>query len=109
MEYTYPLLGGQSYAYVQDQYGSRDTGRLALRDNSQAAGYDPTLTADPAVNVLDLRLGLRRSGLDASLFIDNLLDRQPLLSKAHDTTDSPLFYYHTIRPRTVGLTVTYRH
>ena len=56
-----------------------------------------------------MRFGLRNAGLDASLFVNNLLDKAPLLSQSHDTSTSTLFYYSTLRPRTIGLTLTYRY
>ena len=58
---------------------------------------------------VDLRAGLRIGGVDASLFVNNLFDAAPLLAKSHDTETSPLYYYRTIRPRTLGLTVGYRY
>lgn len=58
-------------------------------------------------DIASLRIGLRRSGMDVSLFANNLFNNDtPLLvsrSSALVTTR-----YSTYQPRTVGLTVTYR-
>jgi hypothetical protein len=51
---------------------------------------------------------LRKWNADLSPFVENLLDEAPLLGKEHDVETSPLFYYGTVRPRTVGMTITYR-
>jgi len=39
----------------------------------------------------------------------NLTNSHPVLSHTRDTEFSDLFYEHTLRPRTVGITLTYRH
>jgi hypothetical protein len=47
-----------------------------------------------------------------SLFAQNLLDQNPVLFKsrdiANDATDN-LYFARGVRPRTMGLTVTYRY
>ena len=109
-EYDFPFQDADGYVFIQDSYGSRDSGRVADQDDPRAAGYDPAITADPSINRLDMRLGLRIAGVDASLFVDNALNRTPELGKYHDVNDpaDTLYYYHTIRPRTIGLTIVYR-
>lgn len=98
----------EGYFHLEERYGSHDGGKSVNRDDPTAVGFDPYQRFDPAINELNLRLGLRKAGLDASLFVNNLLDSAPLLSQTHDTSTSTLFYYNTIRPRTIGLTLTYR-
>lgn len=100
---------GEGYLRVEDRYASHDGGRSVNRDDSTAVGFDAYQRFDPAINEVNLRFGLRKSGLDASLFVNNVLDKAPLLSQTHDTSTTTLFYYNTIRPRTIGLTLTYRH
>jgi outer membrane receptor protein involved in Fe transport len=60
-----------------------------------------------------LRTGLKRGGLDLSFFVTNLFDTHPRLSVNQDvgapSGGTPLLYVITSRPRTLGLTVTYRH
>ena len=110
LDYAFHVLGdGEQYLHVEERYSSHNDGRKASLNDPNAVGYDPTLTLDPAVSQLNLRLGLRQSGLDASLFVNNLLNESPFLNISHNTADSPLFYYNTVRPRTYGITVTYRH
>jgi hypothetical protein len=69
---------------------------------------DPTYTGLPQTKNLSLRAGLRCGGLDLSLFARNLTNSHPVLSHTRDTVGSDLFYDHTNRPRTIGITATYR-
>ena len=78
-------------------------------DDPAASGFDPTLQFDPAVTEVNLRMGLRKGDIDASVFMNNVFNTAPLMGKSHDTEVSPLYYYRTVRPRTVGLTVSYRY
>jgi hypothetical protein len=61
---------------------------------------------------LQLRAGFRWSGYDVSLFADNVLDQHPVLFKSRDIADDAtdqLYFGRGVRPRTVGVTATYRY
>jgi outer membrane receptor protein involved in Fe transport len=110
IDYTLPLASfGDAYFHADARYNSHNNGKLAAYDEPTASGYDPTLRFDPAVTEVNLRIGLRKGDVDASVFVNNLFDTAPLLGKSHDTEISPLYYYRTVRPRTAGLTVSYRY
>jgi outer membrane receptor protein involved in Fe transport len=89
--------------------------------------YAPNLVSDPATNLLNLRMTVDLSGpspvpgmchckaaadggLSFALFLNNALDSQPTLLKRNKGADnvSNLFYATTFRPRTVGLSGTWR-
>ncbi|MCW2414148.1 TonB-dependent receptor [Sphingobium sp. B8D3D] len=72
-------------------------------------GYDAGLTELPGRNFVSARAGARFSGVDLSVFVDNLLNSNDLLARNHDSVGSPLYYNQTYRPRTVGLTFQYRY
>jgi len=57
---------------------------------------------------MSARIGVRPGRWDASLFVDNLLDSHDITSFFHDVPTSGLVRYTAFRPRTIGLTVTYR-
>ncbi len=60
-----------------------------------------------------LRAGVTWGALDVSLFAQNLFDTNPRLTVTQDIATAqggtPVFYAITYRPRTVGLTATYRY
>ncbi len=75
-------------------------------------GIDPEVGPSNAYNDLAARFGIRFSGLDLSIFADNLLNDAPILTRRRDNTTAPadqLFFETTLRPRTIGITVTYRN
>jgi outer membrane receptor protein involved in Fe transport len=63
---------------------------------------------EPTTRMLNLRAVLARKRLEASLFIANALDSQPTFGIAHVCCDDPFFTASTFRPRTVGLSATWR-
>jgi hypothetical protein len=70
----------------------------------------------PQINNLQLRAGVRWNGFDLSIFGNNLTNQHPLLFESRDIppnlpTSAPdnLYFGRTTRPRTVGITATYRY
>jgi iron complex outermembrane recepter protein len=107
-EYTFPAIGSRKpYLRLDFQYTTAQTALQPIQDPNNGVS-DPTYTGLPETRNLSLRAGLRFGGIDLSLFAQNLTDSHPVLSHTHDTTSSDLFYDHTVRPRTVGVTATYR-
>lgn len=69
---------------------------------------DPDIPRAPANSSLDLRAGVRFAGADISLFANNALNAHPLLSIGHDAEGSGFYRSTTFRPRTIGITVSYK-
>jgi iron complex outermembrane recepter protein len=107
-EYAFPAFGNHKpYLRLDFQYATAQTALQPIQDPNNGVS-DPTYTGLPEIRNLALRAGLRFTGIDLSFFAQNLTDSHPILSHTRDTTTSDLFYDHTVRPRTVGVTVTYR-
>ncbi len=106
-EYEFSAWGQSSYVRVDYSYTAKDTGLTPQRDPVTST-YDPGLTADPAVRLLGARLGMRWGEFDVSVYGRNLLNDTPSLGRAHDGLGDPIYYAVTVRPRTIGLTGTYR-
>jgi hypothetical protein len=107
-EYDLAEVGDKKpYVRVDDQFSGAQTGLTPMQDANNGAS-DPTLPSLTSTNDLSLRAGMRWSGFDISLFANNVLNSLPVLVTGHDTTTSLLYYQHTWRPRTLGLTGTYR-
>ena len=107
VEYEFPLLEKQGYFRADYTYTARDTGRPTY-ENPVNVTYDPDLQTDPALRLLGVRLGMKIGEWDVSLFGRNLLNSAPILGRNHDGVGDPLYYAVTLRPRTVGVTGTYR-
>jgi outer membrane receptor protein involved in Fe transport len=107
-EYAFAAWSGRKpYLRIDFQYTTAQTALQPIQNPNNGVS-DPTYTGLPQTKNLALRAGLRFAGFDLSLFAQNLTDAHPVLSHTRDTTADELFYDHTIRPRTIGLTVTYR-
>jgi hypothetical protein len=108
--YDVPISGDRTlYAWLQDVYRSRNPGPFAALEAANFISYNPGVVGDPAYNVFNTRLGMSVGGFDISVFASNLLNAQPQLSLADSQAGDPRFYAYTLRPRTVGVNVTYRH
>ena len=65
----------------------------------------------PVVNNLSARAGARYSGLDVSLYANNLTNSLPLMFESRDiaSTTDLLYFGRGVRPRTYGVTAIYRY
>jgi len=95
--------------YVRGDYQltSGQRGQLPSQDLNNGSS-DPAIPNLPATRDFSLRAGARWDAWDVSGFVNNVFDAQPLLVHSHDVSSSPLFFDRTWRPRTIGLTGTYR-
>ena len=77
--------------------------------NSADIGYSNTLSTPPSVSYWSIRAGLRFSGIDASLFVNNLLNSTAWLRR--DQAENPFDFYRQqiLRPRSAGITLAYRY
>ncbi|MBS0365790.1 MAG: TonB-dependent receptor [Proteobacteria bacterium] len=105
-EYTGP---GASAPYVRLDYQlALAQTRLQPYQNPNNGVSDPSYPGLPNVATLALRAGWRHDGWDLSVFANNLTNAHPVVYRSRDSTDSDLFFVHTIRPRTLGATVSHR-
>jgi iron complex outermembrane receptor protein len=108
-EYALPVAGDQRpYVRLDYQVTTAQT-RLLPDQDSRNLSSDPTLVSLPEVKLLGARAGVRWNGFDWSLFGENLTNAHPVMFNSRDTTTSPLYFARGIRPRTVGITATFRY
>jgi iron complex outermembrane recepter protein len=122
-EYHFPEWAGRTpYARLDFQHSTAQKSILPIQDNNNAI-FDTTLPGLPVVNNLSARAGLRFSGIDVSAYANNLTNAHPLMFEARDiypytngpgsdpragpTTDT-LYFGRGVRPRTIGVTASYR-
>jgi len=106
-EYGFSLLSDRAYVRVEDFYRSENPGPFNTQVPSSPL-YAPEIPANPAHNQLSARFGLTHSAMNFELFANNLTNARPPLYRYQDTVTSTLFTDTTLRPRTIGLTATYR-
>jgi len=121
-EYHFPAWAGHMpYLRLDLQHQTAQKSLLQGQDSRNAL-YDPTLPGLPIVNNLSARAGLRFNGFDVSIYGNNLTNAHPLMFESRDIATLPafgspyspaaqtdtLYFGRGVRPRTLGLTATYR-
>jgi iron complex outermembrane receptor protein len=104
------LHGNTGYLRLDYQVTTAQTDLLAFQNQNNAL-YDNTIPSLPQINNLQLRAGVRWSGVDFSVFGNNLTNQHPLLIESRDVPapSDNLYFGRTTRPRTIGLTASYRY
>jgi iron complex outermembrane receptor protein len=123
-EYHFPEWAGRTpYARLDFQHSTAQKSLLPGQDNRNGL-FDTTIPGLPVLNNLSARAGLRFNGIDLSAYADNLTNAHPLMFESRDiapyslgpgtggatgpTTDN-LYFGRGVRPRTIGITATYRY
>ncbi len=96
------------YIRLDYHYSTAQTALLPGQDPNNGVA-DTTLPGLPKITTLAMRAGLRWSGIDVSVFGQNLTNTHPLMFESRDTTASPLYFARSTRPRTLGVTLSYRY
>ena len=107
-QYNAQVMGRDSFLRADYEYSSKETGMIPSR-NPIDSSYDPGLLSEPAISTVTLRAGATLGNVIVSVFADNLLDAHPQLNYGHQDSNTLLYEATTLRPRTVGLTATYRY
>jgi iron complex outermembrane receptor protein len=103
--------GRTPYVRADYQFTNAQTALLPGQDSRNAL-FDTTIPGLPQTKNLQLRAGFRWQGYDVSFFAQNVLDQNPVLFKSRDIADDAtdnLYFARGVRPRTVGVTATYRY
>jgi iron complex outermembrane recepter protein len=114
-EYHFPeWVGRMPYFRLDFAHSTAQRSLLQGQDPNNGL-YDSTLPGLPIVNNLSARAGVRFNGVDLSVYADNITNSDPLMFEARDiaplggpTTDD-LYFARGVRPRTIGMTATYRY
>ena len=108
-QYDFVAFGRNGYVRADDQFASRQSNPTPAEDPGNET-YAPGFLPLPQTNLLALRLGTRfGNGVDLSLFVKNVFDSHPLLSRNQTGSNIDTVYVdRTFRPRTIGITITSR-
>jgi hypothetical protein len=102
IEYRFNLSSGTATELrAEDGFRSRNPGPF-YNTNPASPFFVLDRRADPSTNLLNLRATLRWTRSDLALFVNNALDSRPTLQR-----NFPFAY--TLRPRTIGLTASWRY
>jgi iron complex outermembrane recepter protein len=112
VEYRFKLFQRESFVRVDDEFRAKPKWLVASQDPNTLQ-YDSANYLLSSTNFASARAGMTFGGWQASLFCDNLFDTHTVTAYewSIDPGDgnSRLERQFTFRPRTFGLTVTYRN
>jgi iron complex outermembrane recepter protein len=116
-EYRFNVLEHEAFFRMDYEYAAADKWTHAALDPNTSQ-YDPTGFPTARQSFASLRTGANVGEWLVSFFVDNLFDENTIINYNHQTNAydannaplaSPAFRYIGPRPRTFGITATYRH
>ncbi|RKF22950.1 TonB-dependent receptor [Altericroceibacterium spongiae] len=108
-QYDFSLGASNAFARIDYQFTARSSGPTSAQNPDNDGTYDPIFVQTPATNFVSLRAGTDlMDGANLSVFVDNLFDSSPRLNRLHYLPGTDYITNRTFRPRTIGLTLTYR-
>jgi outer membrane receptor protein involved in Fe transport len=115
-QYDFNVAARDAFVRFDYEYRSKgpdDTSALNIANRSPVLPPpDPeVLVRAPALSLLSLRAGVQLGGANASLFVKNVLNANPLVVRGDLLLNAGPHGYtaQTVMPRTVGATITYRY
>jgi len=91
-----------------DAFSSR-VSRLTPITDPISSQFDPGLRTDPATNLASIRASTKVGRAEVTLFVENLFDSHPLLDLDHQDQSTLLYEAATLRPRTIGVSMSYSY
>ncbi|HEY3851582.1 MAG TPA: TonB-dependent receptor [Steroidobacteraceae bacterium] len=117
LEYKFRAFEHESFVRGDWEYIAGDKWAHPTQDPNTAS-YDPTSLPTERESFASLRAGTKLGDWAVSLFMDNVFDSHTILNYNHQTNSysdagvllaSPAYRYISYRPRTIGVTVVFRH
>jgi outer membrane receptor protein involved in Fe transport len=119
LEYHATIAQHDSFVRLDWEYEARAKWLSPTQDPGNTAQYDPGSLIMPSNSFVSLRAGMTFGSLSVEPFIDNLTDEHALTNydlsvqqfdpSGNETTYSRLLRGFSFRPRTFGITFTYKH
>ena len=116
MEYKFNLFNLPAFVRIDDEYQSRNKWPSAAQDGTplvpNTLQYNPSFYTLSSTNLASARAGMTFGNWQASAFVDNLTDTHTVTNynfSIYPGDAQTLERQYTFRPRTVGLTITYRN
>jgi iron complex outermembrane receptor protein len=107
VQYDFLIQDYSAFVRADYEFSSRRN-RPIIAEDPATRYYDAGLHPDPATNLVSLRTGITLDKLEFNLFMDNVFDAHPQLHLAHQDKYTLLYTAETFRPRTTGISVSYR-
>jgi outer membrane receptor protein involved in Fe transport len=108
-QYDFHLFGAREF-YMRADYTRTTEARRVGSLDPVSPSYNPLLKPEPAYAVLNARFGAHLGAFDVSLFANNVTNAKPALDLTGGGFYDPQDWTNvTLRPRTYGVTLSYRN
>ncbi len=108
VQYNFQLDDKDAFVRADYEFSSRRH-RQTNAEDPQTEYYDAGLQPDPATSLVSLRTGITLDSWEFNLFMDNVFNAHPQLTLAHQDYNTLLYTAESFRPRTTGITATYKY
>jgi outer membrane receptor protein involved in Fe transport len=103
LNYEIPLSRGDKlHLQAETKYTSQSPGPFINGLQNSQNSY-PLATPDPVTHLYNARVGYTQGKVDVTMFVNNVFNSTPALSKDQVISNSNLVSYTTFRPRTLGI------
>jgi outer membrane receptor protein involved in Fe transport len=109
-QYDFDVFGKAEGGYFRTDfdYRSKQTSLPAFLNPANGA-IDTALSLPPAVTYWSARLGARPGNFDVSFFVNNILNKSTWTRRERASNPNEFFRREVIKPRTIGITASYRY
>ncbi len=107
-QYDFQIDDDDAFVRADYEFSSRRH-RPTNEEDPATEYYDAGLKPDPATSLVQLRAGITHGSWEYNIFMDNVFDAHPQLTLAHQDQYTQLYTAESFRPRTTGLTATYKY
>jgi iron complex outermembrane receptor protein len=116
-QYSFPIAGHEAFVRADWSYSSRNPWLAAVQDPNNVNQFNQFSTTLPATSFTSARGGIKFGDWQVAAFVDNLFNSHTILNYALVQNDynnpagppPPQQNDFTYRPRTIGITATFRH
>lgn len=111
IQYDFPVSGRESYVRADYQYSSSEPDSVYTNNPLNGLSFVNGYYVQKPIHFVSVRAGTQFDKLAVSLFVDNVFNETTPLSQGRSAPGVvPIIYRASgYRPRTVGLTATYRY
>jgi outer membrane receptor protein involved in Fe transport len=115
-QYSFPVAGNEAFVRLDWEYSSRNPWLASVQDPNNVNQYDQYSYTLPATSFVSMRTGVKLGNWQISAFVDNLFDSRTVINYALVQNDynnpagspPPQENDFTFRPRTIGITASFR-
>jgi outer membrane receptor protein involved in Fe transport len=107
-QYDFQINDDDAFFRVDYEYSGRRH-RPTNAEDPATEYYDAGLKPDPATSLFQMRAGITQGSWQYNIFMDNVFNAHPQLSLAHQDQYTQLYTAESFRPRTTGISATYKY